>query len=397
MKKILIGVIIIMTIILIVLSYQNNEIKYGIKILTHNIFSISEPLEYNSLYKVNDLTISNCDYYYLTLDDFEKNIYTNIINSIKEYKTEVVIPEIKDKLKAEDINKKIQKVMNYIFLDHPEIYYVKPQYQIYISTNTLVDGIFLEIQYLYSKEEMLQKHKKINDKINSILSNISSNDLFQTEVQLHDYIAKNVDYLIYQDETNIHKKYHSIEGALLEEKAVCDGLSKTLQILLDNVGIESIFVTGLLDEVNHGWLMVKLENEWYNLDVTANKYINNENNVVQFVSHAYFNITTEELEKTHIIDKKEILPVANSMNNNYYKKKDLVLDINEPFSNKVVEIFTKQKNNEYVEFYTTYSKNVLSNIVKELYKTNYNDIKKLGNEIKLNYYLEGNTYIIKNY
>lgn len=396
MKKILIGIICILVIALLILSYQSNEIRFGFKILTNKLFTVSEPQEYNSVYKVNDLSISTCDYYFCTLNEFQKILYTDIIHSIKNYENEVVISEY-DKINYNEISENVKYVMNTIFLDHPEIYYVKPEYSIYVSNTSLINGIVIKLNYnLENRDDMLRANKEINNKIDNILKEIDTNKKFDTELQLHDYVAKNFKYHSYVDEKNIEQKYHTITGPLLSDEGVCDGLSKTLQVLLNKVGIESIFVTGLLDNVSHGWLMVKLDNKWYNLDVTSNKYIINEIGESEFVSHTYFNVTTNELKKTHKFDNEDILPLANSLDKNYYVLNKFSLNKEDNMELKLKEIINKQKNNKYIEFVTDYSENISNKLLMSLYNINFNNYKSKGNSVKLNYYKEGNTYTFKN-
>ena len=396
MKKVLIGIIISLLILLTVLSYQNNQIRYNSKIFLNKTFSINSEIKYNKLFKVNDLSISTSDYYYSYLDKLEKQIYTNIIYSIKDLENEVIVSNISKDLSHDEINKKIEKVMNYIFLDHPEIYYVSSKYSIFIVKNNLLNGVVINLNYEFSKSEILENNKKINNEIDRITLNVKNKNQYEIELELHDYVAKNIDYLIYEKSNLIEEKYHSIYGPLIEKKGVCDGLSKTLQILFNKMGIASILVTGKSDEVGHGWLMVNIDNSWYNLDITGNKYIDDEYNNVEFVSHAYFNVTTESLKNTHEFNNEDLLPISNSNINNYYVKEDLTINTNENFSKKIKEIFDKQKDNLYIEFSSNYKGDIISKIIEELYNTNYlnNQIKKNNNKIK--YYKQGNVYTIKN-
>ena len=397
MKKVLTIIIIILMVILIILTFQSNTIKYNTKMFLHNIFAIDNEIKYSNMIKVNNLSISTSDYYYSKLDEFEKQIYTSIIFAIKDYEEEVIITGFNNNLIQEELNKKIEYVMNNIFLDHPEIYYVSPEYTMYTSVENLFNGIIIKLNYIYdSKEKMLKEHEKINNEIDNILLNIKGGNEYELELAIHDYVAKNINYTIIKDEKLISKNSHNIYNPLIKKEGVCDGLSKTLQILLDKVGIESILVIGKTDNVAHGWLMVNIDNNWYNLDVTGNKYIADEKNNVEFVSHTYFNVTTESIKETHKFDNENLLPIANSITNNYYEKEGYTLNINENFSRNIKNIYERQNDKLYIEFFSNYDKNIISKVLEELRKTSYINKQILKNNEKIKYYKQGKVYTIKN-
>lgn len=84
---------------------------------------------------------------------------------------------------------------------------------------------------------------------------------------LHDYIALNTEY-DYENLQNgtIPDSDYTIEGVLVNGTGVCQGYALTYQYLLDKIGIESRYVGS--QEMNHGWNLINIENEWYHVDVT---------------------------------------------------------------------------------------------------------------------------------
>lgn len=61
----------------------------------------------------------------------------------------------------------------------------------------------------------------------------------------------------------------SLKGVLIDGKAVCEGFAWSLQKCLDYVGIEARCVAGRTSrESNHEWNQVKIDEEWYNVDLT---------------------------------------------------------------------------------------------------------------------------------
>ena len=68
-----------------------------------------------------------------------------------------------------------------------------------------------------------------------------------------------------------HRDSFSAYGVLVNKKGVCGGYAEAYKILLNLAGIESIIVTGYLDNgTYHSWNKVKHGDNWYNVDVTNN-------------------------------------------------------------------------------------------------------------------------------
>ena len=128
----------------------------------------------------------------------------------------------------------------------------------------------------------LQSAKEVWDTARRILYSINSDgdDTVEKLSKIHDYIALNVIYdsallQLSEDSQNSYSylsgfRGFNLEGALLDGKAVCDGITKAFMLLARMEGIECIRVTGKnAENVGHAWNKVKIENTWYNIDVTG--------------------------------------------------------------------------------------------------------------------------------
>ncbi|MCI8554852.1 MAG: hypothetical protein HFJ80_07915 [Clostridiales bacterium] len=102
-------------------------------------------------------------------------------------------------------------------------------------------------------------------------------------------------------------------GALVEGKAVCEGYSRAMQLLLHRAGMECTLVNGF-DKNNtaHMWNMVTVNGRNYHLDPTWN-------DSEQQPQHVYFNLTSEEILRTHTIDNENIgIDTCTAQAENYY-------------------------------------------------------------------------------
>lgn len=331
-----------------------------------------EEIPYNEDFVINDLKLKNGDYYYNILDDNNKAIYKSLANAVKDLETEFYIKDYifeSVDLTMKDVGKTLQKFL----LDHPEVFYLNDKYSVSTSQNILGDNVLVKISYsVSSKEELDSKIEEIKNSITKIIenANISEGTMFEKELKLHDTLAKKVKYYEYDNIEQIPDTAHNIYGAFVQNTAVCDGMAKSLQLLLDKIGIESIVLTGALDGESHAWNMIKLDGKWYNLDMTSNKSIKDSDNVVV---HSYFNITTEEIKSTHSIDEPNIVPLATSNDYNYFVVLDKIITADDNFDEKLKSILNNNKDIEKIEYKVENVTNVPEKTVKVLRKGKYYD------------------------
>lgn len=115
-----------------------------------------------------------------------------------------------------------------------------------------------------------------------------------------------------------------LEGVFLDNRAVCDGISKAMVLLCGIEGIPCVQIKGQsLDGVNHAWNKVLLDGKWYVADATGG-------NVVitgaekEILSHAMFLIGDEEMAKYNTAyDGTELLA---DKDYDYYGKETFAFD-----------------------------------------------------------------------
>lgn len=162
----------------------------------------------------------------------------------------------------------------------------------------------------YLNERQLTLYNEYCRVLNTVTK--PSNSEIANELAIHDYIIENTDYIL--DEY----KYAAYD-ALINKKAVCAGYAEVFQTFMDMLGIPCLYVTGQGIHNNksepHAWNMVKLDNEWYCVDVTWDDPIGS-NNI--FKSHNYFNISLSDMNLDHMADNEATLPETNSTDFAYY-------------------------------------------------------------------------------
>jgi len=152
---------------------------------------------------------------------------------------------------------------------------------------------------------------------------------YEVALLAHENIIKLIDYDsigldIQEKDSERHNKpdnLRSIYGVFVEEKAVCAGYARAYQYLLNRLGIECAYVKGqCLDGEWHAWNIVRLEGDYYYVDVTFDDRSNTDErkNSKAGVSYDYFCITTAELLKSRNISKADLYPVCTATKCNYF-------------------------------------------------------------------------------
>lgn len=121
--------------------------------------------------------------------------------------------------------------------------------------------IEVRIQYKYEKQE-LDKYFRIMQELAAGLKRESD---FESVKAVHDYLIKNYNY----DEN--YENYLDYEG-YLDGTMVCQGYCMAAFLLLAEMDIPVRIVTGSAKDyeaaADHAWNVVKVDGEWYNMDVT---------------------------------------------------------------------------------------------------------------------------------
>ncbi len=212
------------------------------------------------------------------------------------------------------------------------------------------DHVSMKVTITYSgtaKEYELRKSKAADafNKARHIVAERISADMsdFEKEKILHDYIVSNTsyDYTNYRRGT-LPEDSFSEYGCLVLGKAVCSGYSKAMKLLCDLAGVECMIVAGWSNDnrnEGHSWNIVKIDGEFYHLDVTNDDAMTPDGTEV--LTYNYFNITDSEMAKFYTWDKS-LAPRCTSTISNYYSKLGLVAEDQEAMKKVLAEAIRKR-------------------------------------------------------
>lgn len=174
--------------------------------------------------------------------------------------------------------------------DHAEHFWIGSSYSMRGTEDAVT---VIEPRYELTGEALANARVAFNNAIEAFLDGITFEmSEFERELLLHDRLASHVTYDL--GAPNAHNAY----GALVEERAVCEGYAEALQVLLHRAHIKSMLVFG--SSINpstgmpegHAWSMVQIDGDYYHVDLTWNDQETN-------TYHAYFNQTDAVMSEDH--------------------------------------------------------------------------------------------------
>ena len=306
-------------------------------------------------------------YAYNLLNDEEKAAYDVVLQAVNSFDEQI------DSFEVPVTDSQIKKVVDYVQRDHPEIFWFQHGATFYFDTNTHIVNK-LELTYCMTEREAKKRRDEIDSHIRSFLSSINdSMSDYEVALRIYENIIKLVDYdtlgLEKQKSKTVSSEVpddlRSIYGVFVNKKAVCAGYAKAMQYLLNLCGIECTYVTSS----THAWNLIKLEGDYYHLDVTWGDGTDTKKEKVQIDSINYdcFCITTEEVLKldSHTPEADFPVPECTATKCNYHIRQGLYFE-NYDFNTIRSIVCQSTKNNKYDLSFKFGSASAYNNARKQL-------------------------------
>lgn len=163
----------------------------------------------------------------------------------------------------EELKINLAKVYNDVFFNNPLYYYIDRHYMFrYDYKDDDVTMYITSICPTYTttdRDEIAAMHKAIDEETDNILLYIE-NDMtdFEKVMTVHDYMVIHYDY-------DYSYENHSI-SIMATKTGVCESYTFAFMHIMDILGIESRYVSS--DAMNHAWNLVKIDGNWYHVDLT---------------------------------------------------------------------------------------------------------------------------------
>ena len=227
--------------------------------------------------------------YYQMLSENQQSVYRQIYANAQNL-TEKFAPE--KTVSASDVKIAFEAVIG----DHPEMFWLETGY----SSKYLANGQCVEIDLKYNStaDDLESAKQRFDAAAQNLITGAASLDSnYEKEKYVHDALASAVTYDLTTDMNQ------SAYSALVNGKSVCAGYARAYQYLLQQLGIPCYYCTGYSGG-DHAWNIVKLEDGYYNVDVTWDD--------AAAIRYDYFNKTDADFASTHVRQNLSVyLPACN--------------------------------------------------------------------------------------
>ena len=239
-----------------------------------NYTKIIEPnskIDKKSKLYINDIYMSDGRIYTNYLNKEEKQAYDDIINLIKErkYSKKLNLKKYNNKT-PEEVGSLLLTASDAILIDHPELLqYSNISYK-YTST-------WIELRISYAINNPIEE--EINTlKIQRIIYGIKNKTKNMSDIEKIKYVYEWIgDNSRYDTLFTYASKNQSIYNVFIKKNAVCAGFAKASQVIFQNIGIESMTITGE-STGRHMWNIINYKGKYYYFDSTYAASIRNKNN-----------------------------------------------------------------------------------------------------------------------
>jgi len=288
--------------------------KNSINILLDDTDNI-ENTEVKTNYKKNK-------YYYNQLNDTAKVIYIALENNIDNLKKENYTITFSKKFNEllheasgqQQLNKAFQSALDAFSYDYPEIFYIDISKISLVIKSTSIGPITTYTvtispqdnkNYLNrgfnSEKEVDIAISKVENIRNNLINTLSSDNDYNKILKVHNALVNSIEYDSTLNKTNTHNIY----GALVQKSVVCEGYAKAFKYILDSLEIENILVSGTATNSSketeaHMWNYVKLNENWYGVDITWDDPIIIGGISKNNLRHDYFLKGNSTFVKSHI-------------------------------------------------------------------------------------------------
>lgn len=254
---------------------------------------------------------------YQSLSEDAKELYAELLlasysiavqeNQKGYYNTNTVVLEDRQ-IEEEAIQKTVSALRN----DNPQLFWIANVYS-YTVTDA---GTAVQLYSRIPADQIHSMAAELRSTVGRIVEGMPLGlSEFDREAYLFDQVVSSCSFEEEAAEDASHWKPYTVYGALVEGRAVCEGYSRAMQLLLSYAGMQCRLVDGRGEGQMHMWNLVCVEGGWYHLDVTWS-------DGDSMVRYNYFNVTDNVIRLDHEIDTA-CLPACDEERWNYFQARGI--------------------------------------------------------------------------
>lgn len=268
--------------------------------------SVSQPQNGQS----TDAAAEQLDYVFYTLNEKEKEAYSDMIGAVNRRENEFPFPEGFDK-------DEMKKLFTLLYTQQERIFWLDSRFYCDDEQQKLY------FMYRYDEERTDRMRVALDLAAGKILDGFTqTSDDYEKLLAIHDAIVLSCTFS--PDGENAPTAY----GAIVDGSAMCEGYAFAFSYLCTAAGIENYVVSGTNSKGEpHLWNKAVCGGEWYNVDCTWDDPILKTENE-KYLRHDYFLVSDEEINGISHFPDTEYLPDAacTDKGNNYFVRSGSYFD-----------------------------------------------------------------------
>ena len=196
-------------------------------------------------------------YYYSQMSREEQSVYHAMKEGVTALRPSFPVPRME--------MRELSSVLFRLRLDCPEIFWVTG---FSCRVHPLASSVECLPEYRFDKDKVKAHRQAMEARRTKLVRPALALSDWEKEQYVHDFICRNVRY------DKLKKPYsHEIIGPLGQGVGVCEGIAKSVKLLCDALGLESVIAIsenapdkGI--RYRHAWNLVRRGKSWHHLDAT---------------------------------------------------------------------------------------------------------------------------------
>lgn len=220
--------------------------------------------------------------YRAMLTSTQKTVYDQVYNNALHLVTTVNISSKIDK-------NGLTNIMTAVYNDHPELFWMDTSYSYGYTTQGSVVSITLE--YNETANNISASKNQYENIANTIIAKTSG---LANNLEKEKYVYKYLMNIVKYDENSILNQ--SAYSAIVNGSSVCAGYSRAFQYIMMQIDIPCYFCSGYANNGYHAWNIVKIDDKYYNADLSWDDSLGDATNSYSF---EFFNISDSAISTSH--------------------------------------------------------------------------------------------------
>ncbi|MCR4962946.1 MAG: hypothetical protein K6B40_03590 [Firmicutes bacterium] len=258
-------------------------------------------------------------YYQSLLNDRELDVYQRLAAGVSASASSISFPYLLDQ-------QTLKQAIERLTADRPDLYWFNGGGNLSVRHPFLFPTSCYSPEYLYDTEQIAARAPALKQATADFLACAQGLDSeYEQALAIYRQVILRTQYQTGAPDNQ------NLCSVLLNGVSVCGGYAKTMQYLLQNLGIQAAYISGrLLDGgESHAWVLMRLDGEYYFADPTLGDPLTQEG--VQLpaeacIDYAWFGLNSAEMAQTHEAKSDLPLPHCTAEKANYYRAEGLYLE-----------------------------------------------------------------------